>query len=198
MPTVDERLNQLESDIRQLKIEYDSYFAGGRKRPPSDTEWRVQSQIKKLAEMGRQLKYAQRFRYNNLASRYAKYGEMWRQRRQKVEVGRSAYGYSKVARELEQQRLAEAERVHESGALLKATRVAVSDPRKESEQVQSLYRKMMDAKGHLGQKPDLNFEQFHKFVRKKTDQLKKQMGCKQVEYTVSVEGGRVNLKAKGI
>ena len=33
MATIDEELGQLERDIRQLKIEYDQYFGGGRKRP---------------------------------------------------------------------------------------------------------------------------------------------------------------------
>ena len=32
MATFDEELSQLEKDIRQLKIEYDQYFGGGRKR----------------------------------------------------------------------------------------------------------------------------------------------------------------------
>ncbi|MFQ5777240.1 MAG: MXAN_5187 C-terminal domain-containing protein [Terriglobia bacterium] len=198
MATVDEQINQLEKDLRQLKIEYDAYFAGGRKRAPGEIEWRVQAQIKRLAETGGKLKYAQRFRYNNLAARYAKFSELWRQRSRRVEAGRSAFGYSKAARELEQQRLAEAEREHERQAHLEPARITLANPLKQSEQVQALYRKMMDAKSELGQNADLNFEQFHKFVRKKTEQLKKQMRCQQVEYTVSVEGGRVNLKAKGV
>ena len=33
MATVDEDLNQIERDIRTLKIEYEQFFGGGRKRP---------------------------------------------------------------------------------------------------------------------------------------------------------------------
>jgi len=204
--TIDEELNQLEKDIRQLQIEYDTYFSGGRKRPPSDTEWRVKSTINKLAEQSAKMKYAQSFRYNNLASRYAKFSEVWRQRAKKVEAGHTAYSYSKTARQLEEQRLAEAARQHEaylhgehkphaSGAA--AAHVAFSDPLRESEKVQSLYHTMLEAKQKAGEKADVNYEQFHKFVRTKTEQLKQQLGCKQVEYTVSVEGGQVKLKAKG-
>jgi hypothetical protein len=68
---------------------------------------------------------------------------------------------------------------------------------KESEQVQALYRHLVTAKKELGEKADVNFEQFHKFVQKKTEQLKKQMKCRQVEYVVSIENGQVKLKAKG-
>lgn len=202
MPTPDEELSQLEKDIRQLQIEYETYFAGGRKRPPAETEWRVQTMIKKWAEGGGKLKYAQMFRYNTLSAKYAKYSEIWRQRAKRVEEGRSAYGYSKVARELEQQRLAEAERQHAErihGHLAAGTaRVAFSDPLKEAEKVQELYRTMIEAKKQAGESADVNFEQFHKFVRTKTEQLRQQMGCKQVEYTVSVENGQVKLKAKGV
>jgi len=196
--TIEEDLSQLEKDIRQLQIEYDTYFTGGRPRPPSDTEWRVQRAIKKLAEMGGKLKFADHFRYNNLASRYAKYSEVWRQRAKKVEAGHSAFGYSKVARELEQQRLAEAERQHQARLQAAASRFAFSDPLKEAEKVQSLYHAMLEAKTRAGEKADINFEQFNNFVRQKTEQLRKQMGCQQVQYEVSVEGGHVRLKAKGL
>ena len=197
MATVDEELTQLEKDIRQLQIEYDSYFSGGRSRPPSDAEWRVQNLIKKFSELGRQLKYAQRFRFNTLAARYAKYTDVWRRRAKSMEEGHTPFAYSKVARELEQQRLAEAARQHEARIHGEATRVAVSDPVKEAEKVQSLYRALRDAKSKLGEKVEVNFEQFHEFVRQKTEQLKKQMGCQQVEYRVLLESGQVKLKARG-
>ncbi|MGH9804321.1 MAG: MXAN_5187 C-terminal domain-containing protein [Candidatus Acidiferrales bacterium] len=197
MASIEDELNQLEKDLRQLKIEYDTYFTGGRPRPPADTEWRVQTLIKKFADMGGKMKFAQRFRYNGLASRYAKYSEVWRQRAKRVEMGGSAFAYSKVGRELEQQRLAEAERKH-AARIGGNARVAFSDPLKEGEKVQELYRTMLEAKEKAGEKADVNFEQFHQFVRNKTDQLKKQMGCKAVEYEVSVEGGQVKLKAKGV
>ncbi len=57
---------------------------------------------------------------------------------------------------------------------------------------------LVEAKTKAGEKADINFEQFHEFVRSKTEQLKKQMGCRKVEYEVSVEGGQVRLKAKGV
>ena len=42
MATIDEELAQMERDIRQLKIEYDMFFGGGRKRPPTEIEWRIE------------------------------------------------------------------------------------------------------------------------------------------------------------
>jgi hypothetical protein len=48
--TVDEELQMLDESIRRLKIEYDVYFGGGSKKPPADTEWRVQSLLKKYSD----------------------------------------------------------------------------------------------------------------------------------------------------
>jgi hypothetical protein len=196
--TVDEDLSQLEKDIRQLQIEYETYFAGGRSRPPADTEWRVQRTIKRYAEMGGKLKYAERFRFNNLTSRYAKYSEIWRRRTRKVEAGQSAYSYSKTARELDKQRLEEAERRHEAWLRGDRAQVAMSDPRRETEQVQTLYHKMIEAKKAAGEASDINFEQFSSFVRSKTKELRQQMHCDSVQFEISLEGGHVKLKAKGL
>ena len=72
MATIDEDLGQIEKDIRQLKIEYDQYFGGGRKRPPTEIEWRIDLLIKRYNERSGELKPAQRFRFNNLTQTYAK------------------------------------------------------------------------------------------------------------------------------
>jgi hypothetical protein len=193
---LDEELDLLEKDIRQLRIEYDAYFSGGRPRPPADIEWRVQQATKKFTDLGGKLKYAQRFRFNNLAARYAKFSEIWRQRLRRMEEGRSPFGYGRAARQLEQERLAEQTRQHEARIHGDAARIAFADPVKEAEKVQELYRALIHAKEKAGEKGDVNFEQFHKFLRQKTDQIRKQMGCQRVEYSVSVVDGQVKLKAK--
>ena len=64
--TIDEDLNQIERDIRTLKIEFEQYFGGGRKRPPNDTQWRVDNLVRKSNERMGELNFAQRFRLNNL------------------------------------------------------------------------------------------------------------------------------------
>src|ERR1700740_3461653 len=80
MASIDDELSQVEKDIRTLKIEFEQYFGGGRKRPPNDTQWRVESMIKRYGERVAELTLVQRFRYNNLASTYAKYQDIWRKK----------------------------------------------------------------------------------------------------------------------
>ena len=67
---VDEELNQFERDIRQLKIEYEQFFGGGKKRPPADIEWRIDLMIKRYGDRGAAMNYGQRFRYSNLLQTY--------------------------------------------------------------------------------------------------------------------------------
>ena len=60
MATIDEELSQLERDIRQLKIEYDQFFGGGRKRPPTEIEWRIELTVKKYGERSVQRHFPQK------------------------------------------------------------------------------------------------------------------------------------------
>ena len=84
---VDEDLTRLESDIRQLKIQYEQYFGGGKKRPPQDVEWRIEQTAKRYGDRGAEMNYAQRFRYGNLMQTYTKCREIFHKRLQRHEEG---------------------------------------------------------------------------------------------------------------
>src|ERR1700682_4797925 len=102
--TIDDELNQFERDIRQLKIEYDQYFGEGRKRPPTEIEWRLDMVAKRYAERGGELKFGQRFRYNNLTQTYAKYKDIFRKRLQQKEEGKVQRHFGAAAKKIETER----------------------------------------------------------------------------------------------
>src|ERR1700680_403898 len=104
MATIDEELAQLERDIRQLKIEYDQFFGGGRKRPPTEIEWRIELLVKRYSERGGELKFGQRFRFNNLTQTYAKYKDIFRKKLQLKEEGRSQRHFGAAAKAIEAER----------------------------------------------------------------------------------------------
>src|SRR6266516_4678576 len=106
MGTIDEDLGQIEKDIRQLKIEYDQYFGGGRKRPPTDIEWRIDLLVKRYNERAGDLKFAQRFRFNNLAQTYAKYKDIFRKRTAQKEEGKIQRHFGAAAKAIEAARAA--------------------------------------------------------------------------------------------
>ena len=77
--TIEEELNLLESQLRRLKIEYEIYFSNPNKKPPTDIEWKVLSLLRKFSDGGR-MNIGHRFRYNELAQRYAIYSDLWRKK----------------------------------------------------------------------------------------------------------------------
>ena len=77
--TTDEELNLLDSQLRRLKIEYEIYFSNPTKRPPTDIEWKVLSLLRKFSDGGR-MSFSQRYRYNEMAQRYAIYSDLWRKK----------------------------------------------------------------------------------------------------------------------
>jgi hypothetical protein len=208
MATIDDELGQLERDIRTLKIEYEQFFGGGRQRPPADTQWRVDSMIRRYNERAAELNYGQRFRFNNLAQTYAKYVDMWRKKTIQKETGMQQHHFGAAAKAIEAERArvaAEAAAAHPadaSGAERAAgeSRVPFAasfiDPARETGKVQELYRKLMEAREGTGESAGApTLRDFERFVRQKTQSLKEK-GGREVEYTVSVEGGRVKLKAR--
>ena len=204
MATIDEELAQLERDIRQLKIEYDQYFGGGRKRPPTEIEWRIELMVKRYAERGGDLKYGQRFRINNLTQTYAKYKDIFRKKTQQKEEGKIQRHFGAAAKAIE------AERAHknplksveapaaraETAASPAAFRVTCSEPEREGEKVDQLYQAFLEAKQQVGEQTEkLSRSNFNEFVLKKTKDLQKQKNCRDVEYVVEVIDGQVKLKA---
>ncbi len=98
---IDEQLNRFERDIRQLKIEYDQYFGGGRKRPPAEIEWRLDTVVKRYGDRGAQMNYAQRFKFGNLSETYARYRDVLHKRLRKHEEGTVQRHYGAAARALQ-------------------------------------------------------------------------------------------------
>src|SRR5216683_4418881 len=141
MATIDEDLSQFERDIRQLKIEYDQYFGGGRKRPPTEIEWRLDILVKRYGERGGDLKFAQRFRFNNLSQTYAKYKDIFRKRTAQKEEGKVQRHFGAAAKEIEAGRKKkEAEDLAAAAGESKAFRMTCSEPERESDKVDQLYQ----------------------------------------------------------
>ncbi len=200
MATIDEELGALERDIRQLKIEYDQFFGGGRKRPPNEIEWRIELIVKKYSERAGDMKYGQRFRYNNLTQTYAKYKDIFRKRTRQKEEGTVQRHFGAAAKAIEAeraQRLAEANaRYATAVAESSAFRITCREPEREGEKVDQLFQAFVEAKKVAGEDiTRLTHAGFAEFVRKKTKDLQRTKNCIEVEYVVEVVDNQVKLKA---
>lgn len=201
MATIDEELAQLERDIRQLKIEYDQFFGGGRKRPPAEIEWRIDLVIKRYSERGGDLKFNQRFRFNNLTQTYAKYKDIFRKRMRQKEEGAVPRHFGAAAKAIEAERAKSHDGMERaaagpSAAPVSPFRLVCSDPEREGDKVEQLYFALLAAKQQAGEDASkLLRKNFGEFVRKKTRDLQQQKNCREVEYVVEVVDGHVKLKA---
>jgi hypothetical protein len=214
MATVDDELNQIERDIRTLKIEYEQFFGGGRKRPPSDTQWRVDSLVRRLNERINEFNFAQRFRLNNLTQTYAKYQEMWRKKTVQKETGVTQHHFGAAAKAIEADRARKAALQVSARAIPPAGSIdstahavpppqepaafalSLSSPEHEKEKIYTLYEKLIEARGEAGEKANApSLRDFERFVKQKTKELQDK-GGREIEYTVGIEGGRVRLKAR--
>lgn len=212
MATIDEDMAQLEKDIRQLKVEYDQFFGGGRKRPPTEIEWRIDTMIKRYGERAGEMKVAQRFRYNNLTQTYAKYKDIFRKKTQQKEEGRVERHFGAAARAIEAERAKAAAMTNPTAAqppasapagiaapppsaMPTAFRVVCSEPEREGDKVDQLYQAFQQAMQQTGGNLKQSRENFAEFVSRKTKDLQQQKNCREVEYVVEVVNGEVKLKA---
>jgi hypothetical protein len=203
--TTDEELNVLDSQLRRLKIEYEIYFSNPTKRPPTDVEWKVLSLLRKFSD-GR-LSFSQRYRYNEMAQRYAVYSDLWRKKSRIREEGYrrpqdallSVQGVRSAEEELKPQHHPVYGVAHAAAAASGASSQPFtlhSVDQAEREQVERLYNTLVAAKKKAGENVTGSIDSFTTFVQKKTEQIRKQYKCENVEYSVEIGEGGVKLKAK--
>jgi hypothetical protein len=211
--TVDEELNLLEQQLRRLKIEYEIYFNNPTKKPPTDIEWKVLALLRKFAD-GSKMNFSQRFRYNEMAQRYAIYSDLWRKKTRIREEGYrrpqdallSVQGVRLAEEATQEPAVYEVDDPESSVPMANISpaepagpfTVQCSNADRETDKVQSLFRALVEAKRKAGEAvgDTSNLDSFSSFVKNKTDQIRKQYGCEAVEYSVELDGGKVRLKAK--
>jgi hypothetical protein len=211
--TIDEELALLAEQLRRLKIEYDMFFNNPSKRPPNDVEWKVLSLIRKFSD-GTRMSFSQRFKYNELAQRYAIQSDLWRKKTRIREEGcrrpqdallsvqgvgfvegrapkRQVYGLAHPTHPV-----ASDTTPHPEPTAGQPFSVECSGAPDEHKQVESLYHALTGAKQKSGEKVSGNLDSFAAFVKKKTSELRKKHACEKVEYSVEIQSGQVKLKAK--
>jgi hypothetical protein len=205
--TTDEELNLLDQQLRRLKIEYEIFFSNPTKRPPTDIEWKVVTLLRKFSDGGR-MNFSQRYRYNEMAQRYAIYSDLWRKKSRIREEGYrrpqdALLSVQGVRTDADEHKDAHHQVYGVSHAAAAAAGATSSQhfalhnvDQGEREQVERLYNTLVAAKKKAGENVTGNIDSFATFVQKKTEQIRKQYKCDAVEYSVELTNGQVKLKAK--
>jgi hypothetical protein len=177
---VDEALDELDQNIKRLRIEYDQHFAGVLKRPPSLLQGRVQKVIQEFsAQPPRSTR--QKFRFNQLNSRYQVFRQQWGRTLRQIEDG--AYRPHRFRAVLHEQ---------EPGA-------PAAPPAKDAAQsgkgIDALYGALLRAKEKLGDGSAPDRAKLEEMVRRQTAEIRAKHGDAKIRFKVVTENGRAKVKA---
>jgi len=174
-------IHKLEVGIRQLKVQYDMFFAGALKREPIEMRAQIERIIKRHANSPIQ-KYAQRFHLNTLVSRFNSLSELWTKTRRSREEG-DRPPPALAAQDVPREKLVARCRLH--------------DPKSDQAELKRLYRKFLEARRRTGNdKRDVTYQKFIRGVSSQAQMLQKKHGCGEIELRVVVCDHKVLLKAR--
>lgn len=181
-------LDNLEDWIRRLKVEYEIYFNGNRRRPPDDLRARVEKLAKRLSEAA-EMTYSDRFRYNTLVARFYLYRDLWRRQMQDRELGLGP-----------REEVAEREIAQASKPVRKPPeriRISIADPEAEEEKVRQLYQSLLSLRGmDPGTPLGISYQQFVKYIAGRTQNIRAKYGCPSVMFIVALEEDAIRFTAK--
>lgn len=163
-------IDRLEADIRQYRIEYQRFLNGEATIPPEELRAELRKRINEIVAKP-QLSGVDRFRLTGLESRFNSLNELFR-RRQRSQPG--------------PQRSPEtSQEVPAASADLGAG----SDAR----QVRALYEAI-----YAERSSEVGLDDFHAYLSRRAEELRKRTGCERVRFTIRHEGGTPKLKARGL
>jgi hypothetical protein len=84
---IDEKLEELDVNLKRLRIEYEQYFKGATKREPLQLLGRVQKTVTKFASDPPR-RVQQKFRFNSLVARFQTYRQLWGRTLRELESGK--------------------------------------------------------------------------------------------------------------
>jgi hypothetical protein len=188
-PDIAHDLNQLAADLKQLEAEYNMFFAGRLPRPPWETRKRVESLLKRW-DRRRIDGSAERFRFQTVQARFAKFAELWDRGMRAREEGRPGPFAQPPPPNREEKKKVD----HHDTRVVHVT--AFKDPVREIDKLHALYDSLMDARKEAGGEA----VPFHRFAALVKDQVAKfkESGSSEVAFRVAVAQGQVTFTARGL
>ena len=197
--TFDEQLDFFEEQIRKLKIQFDLYFSGIRKAPPTFERGKLDAMVHEMSRV-RIRDVGTRFRFNTLLARFNQYRELWSRRFREREEGpndwrqrTAALSGTPTTRHAEKP----TEPVPTVTKPLPESYVEVSAVGRE-QALQQLHHRIAEAQKSLGRGNGLTLAQVSTMVDKQIDSLRARFGVDSVAFRVETVDGKVKLKAKPI
>ncbi|HET9480525.1 MAG TPA: MXAN_5187 C-terminal domain-containing protein [Candidatus Polarisedimenticolia bacterium] len=201
---IEEALSKIEVGIRQLKIQYDMFFSGAMPRQPFETRKELEIMIKTVGDTAMQ-RFADRYRFNSLASKYQTMVELWNKMLRAKEEGRLRPGIPGFVDPVRRPQAEVAAQPAPAGARARRKPAAadshlfrVRDATVEEGTLRLFYDTYVEASRQAGGTAGtrLSYGQFTKQIAAKTQDIRKKAGCDEVTYSIEVKSGGVSLKAR--
>lgn len=210
---LEEDLALIERGVRELQIEWEKFFGGLAKFPPTEMKTRLEALIRK--HVGIEIRNnTQRFRYQTLAARYNTFSELWSKRLRALEEGRGVRGVRMPPPAAAPEPDAEpASSLPDDGlsplaALLGGpapparprprSEHRVADPMRDQATVRSLYDQFLEARRQTGEPGNVKFESFQKLIAQQASRILQDKGAAAVDFRLETKDGKVSLKAKPV
>ena len=176
-------LQLLDAKLKQLRMEYEQYFLGARKREPQLLRGEVNKVVAYYANISIR-NTALRFLFNNLRARFFTFKRHWDETCRKIEDGR-------YERHLFKAELHERERGLPPGAAAPARA-----PRGPASADDALFSEYLEARTRTGQgNAGLTREKFAALLKQQEEAIRTKLGSAKLRFRVAIEGGRAKLKA---
>lgn len=193
---LNEDLDILEKSIRQLQIEWEKFFSGIERKPPVDLRTKLEGMIRRYSNTEIR-NNTERFRFQNLASRYQSFAELWAKRLRAMEEGRPVGLHGKAALAHLPPPLPHVEPRH--APLARATgEVRVRDASADTDAVRSLFDRFLEARKEAGEGGAVKFESFQKIIAQQSARILSEKGASAVDFRLETKDGKVSLKAKPV
>jgi hypothetical protein len=186
---VPEDLEALELQMRQIQIEWEKFFGGVEKKPPTELKARVEALIRKHA-YGEFRNATERFRYQGLTARYNTFAELWNKRLRAREEGKT-FGVHGLKADI----------LPPGPSSPKAPpqkpEFRVENPDGDDASVRALYQEFAEARKTTGE-PPVKLENFQKIIAQQASRILAQRGAQAVSFRLEMKDGKVSLKARPV
>ena len=194
---INDDLDILERSFRQLQIEWEKFFGGVEKKPPTDLRARVEALIKKYA-YAEIRNNGERFRYQTLSTRYATFNELWNKRMRAIEEGRPLGIHGIYERKVAPPPVYAPPPPAARPAGGGSGEVRVKDPGGDTDAVRSLFDRFLAARKAAGEAAPVKFESFQKIISQQAARILTEKGAQAVDFRLETKDGKVSLKAKPV
>ena len=203
---IEEQLERIETGIRQLKTQYDMYFAGSLPRQPFEVRKELERLIDGVGKMKMQ-RFSDRFRFNGLSTRYQTMTELWNKMIRAKEEGRLKPGIPGFVEPVRKPAAAAPPpparernngrhrgKPSEAGIFYSST-VTRTSP--EDGAMKAIYQKYMEARAKNGVEGSgaLSYNRFAKQLAAQTEAIKKKTGSGSVTFSIVVKEDGIKLRA---